>query len=154
MPAVTASFSNRQEAEAARERLVGAGVSLSAIDIREPAAGEQGGAAGIFDQLAGFLAPGKSASASDYIVTAEVDSERLAAATGALQTEAQRREALQGRTYEFVETAEELVIEKQVFVHEEVVLRRTAEERIEEVSETVRRTEVEVERIEPDPSAA
>jgi hypothetical protein len=155
MAAVAASFQNRQEAEAARERLVGAGVSPSSIEISEPSGGEAGGGAGIFDQLAGFLAPGKNSAGSDYagsdyIVTAEVEAPLLDAATGALQTEAQRREALRGRTYEFIETAEELVIEKQLFVHEEVVLRRTADERVEEVNETVRRTEVEVGRMEPD----
>lgn len=155
MPAVTASFHNRQEAEAARERLIGAGVRVETIDIREPGrAAEAGSSGGVFDQLAGFLAPGKSAAPADFIVTAEVDAELLDAATGALQTEAERREALRGRTYEFVETAEELVIEKHLFVHEEVVLRRTGEEQIEDIHETVRQTEVEVERIEPSASPA
>ena len=150
MPAVTASFPNRQEAEAARDRLIGSKLALGPVSIQEPS-GDGAASAGIFDQLAGFLAPGKSRLPSDYIVTAEVDSKDLEAATFALEPDERRNQWRQDRTYEFVETAEELVIEKELFVHEEVVLRRTAEEHVEQISETVRRTEVEVERIEGDP---
>ena len=53
---------------------------------------------------------------------------------------------LRDRTIEIVETREEPVIEKQAFVREEVVIKKAVEERVEQVHDTVRRTEVEVER--------
>ena len=49
------------------------------------------------------------------------------------------------RTIEATESAEEAVVSKEARVTEEVVVRKTAEERTETVSDTVRRTEVEVE---------
>ncbi len=42
------------------------------------------------------------------------------------------------------ETAEEVVVSKEARVVEEVVVRKTADDRTETVSDTVRRTEVEV----------
>jgi uncharacterized protein (TIGR02271 family) len=51
---------------------------------------------------------------------------------------------LRDRTIEMTETAEEAVIGKEARVVEEVVVRKTAEERVEEIDDTVRRTEVEV----------
>lgn len=48
------------------------------------------------------------------------------------------------RTIEAVETSEEAVIAKDVRVTEELVIRKTAEERAQTVTDTVRRTEVEV----------
>ena len=49
------------------------------------------------------------------------------------------------RTVEATESAEAAVVSKEARVTEEVVVRKTAEERTETVSDTVRRTEVEVE---------
>ena len=54
-------------------------------------------------------------------------------------------DAFRERTIEATETGEEAVVGKEVRVTEEVVVRKTAEERTETVSDTVRRTEVEVE---------
>jgi uncharacterized protein (TIGR02271 family) len=51
---------------------------------------------------------------------------------------------LRDRTIEMTETAEEAVVAKQARVKEEVVLRKTAEEHVEQISDTVRRTEVDV----------
>jgi stress response protein YsnF len=51
------------------------------------------------------------------------------------------------RVIEMTETTDEVVFEKQARVREEVVVRKEAHERVEEVDTTVRRTEVEVERI-------
>jgi uncharacterized protein (TIGR02271 family) len=51
---------------------------------------------------------------------------------------------LQERTIEMTETAEVPVVEKEARVTEEMVIRKTAEERTEEIDDTVRRTEVEV----------
>ncbi len=55
-----------------------------------------------------------------------------------------RGDLLQERNIEMTETAEEAVIGKEARVREELVVRKTAEERQEEVNDTVRRTEVEV----------
>jgi stress response protein YsnF len=52
---------------------------------------------------------------------------------------------LQDRDIEMRETAEEAVVQKVANVREELVVRKTAEERTEQISDTVRRTEVDVE---------
>ena len=52
---------------------------------------------------------------------------------------------LQERTVEMRETAEEAVVQKVAQVREEVVVSKTVEQRTEQVEDTVRRTEVEVE---------
>jgi uncharacterized protein (TIGR02271 family) len=54
-------------------------------------------------------------------------------------------DALRERTVEATESGEEAVVGKEARVTEEVVVRKQAEERTETVSDTVRRTEVEVE---------
>lgn len=51
---------------------------------------------------------------------------------------------LQERTIEMVERAEEAVVQKVANVREEVVVSKTAEERTEQIEDTVRRTEVEI----------
>ena len=51
---------------------------------------------------------------------------------------------LQERTVEMTETAEEAVVAKEARIKEELVIKKTAEERTEEVNETVRHTEVDV----------
>jgi uncharacterized protein (TIGR02271 family) len=51
---------------------------------------------------------------------------------------------LQERTIEMRETAEEAVVQKVANVREELVVRKTAEEHVETVQDTVRRTEVDV----------
>ena len=53
--------------------------------------------------------------------------------------------AFQDRTIELEEFAEEAVVAKEVRVKEEIGLRKVAEQRTETVSDTVRRTEVEIE---------
>ena len=54
-------------------------------------------------------------------------------------------DAFRERTVEAMESAEEAVVGKEARVTEEVMVRKHAEERTETVSDTVRRTEVEVE---------
>ena len=49
------------------------------------------------------------------------------------------------RTIEATETSEEAVVSKEARAKEEVVIRKTAEERTQTVSDTVRQTKVEVE---------
>lgn len=51
---------------------------------------------------------------------------------------------LRDRTIEMTETAEEAVVVKEARVVEEVVVKKTADTRVETISDTVRRTEVEV----------
>jgi uncharacterized protein (TIGR02271 family) len=51
---------------------------------------------------------------------------------------------LQERTIEISERGEEAVVAKDAVVTEEVVVRKTADERVESVEETLRRTEVEI----------
>ncbi len=51
---------------------------------------------------------------------------------------------MQDRTIEMTETAEEAVVAKEARVAEEVVVRKTAEEHVEQIDDTVRRTEVDV----------
>ena len=55
--------------------------------------------------------------------------------------------SLQGRTIEMRETAEEAVVAKDARVVEEVVVKKTVGERVETVNDTVRHTEVAVERL-------
>jgi uncharacterized protein (TIGR02271 family) len=52
---------------------------------------------------------------------------------------------LQERTIDVAETAEEAVVAKEAVITEEVRVRKTADERVEEINDTVRRTEVDVE---------
>lgn len=54
------------------------------------------------------------------------------------------------QTVELTETREDLIVYKAAHVIEEVIVGRAATERVERVQETVRRTEIEVERIAPE----
>ena len=60
---------------------------------------------------------------------------------------------LRDRTIEIVEKREEPVVEKQAFVREEVVIKKAVEQRVEQVHETVRHTEVDVEKTRADRGA-
>ena len=53
----------------------------------------------------------------------------------------------QERTIEMTETSEESVVGKTTRVVEEIVVRKTADERVEDINETVRRTDVDVENL-------
>lgn len=57
---------------------------------------------------------------------------------------------LQERVIEIGEMREEAILSKQAVVREELVVRKDVEERTERVAETLRRTEVDVERLEPE----
>ena len=67
-----------------------------------------------------------------------------ATTTGAMGTAQATGDLLQERTIEMVEKAEEAVVQKVANVREEVVVTKTAEERTEQIEDTVRRTEVEI----------
>jgi stress response protein YsnF len=69
------------------------------------------------------------------------------------EEEVERSGLLQDRVVQFAAMREEAVVSKQPFVREEVVVRKQVTERVEEIRDTVRRTEVETERLEPDDTA-
>lgn len=60
------------------------------------------------------------------------------------QDELASGDLLREQNIEMTETAEEAVVAKEARVREELVVRKTAEERVEDIDETVRRTEVDV----------
>ncbi|MBQ0821196.1 YsnF/AvaK domain-containing protein [Microvirga sp. HBU67558] len=66
-------------------------------------------------------------------------------ASGATQAGAIAGDPFQERTIEVEERAEEAVVSKEARVVEEVVVRKEAEQRTETISDTVRKTEVDVE---------
>jgi stress response protein YsnF len=62
-----------------------------------------------------------------------------------LQSTQNSEDLLQDREIEMRETSEEAVVQKVANVREELVVRKTAEEHVEKISDTVRHTEVDVE---------
>jgi uncharacterized protein (TIGR02271 family) len=63
--------------------------------------------------------------------------------TGATDT-ANLGDAFRERTVEVTETAEEAVVDKRAHVVEEVVVRKNVDERVEQINDSVRRTEVDI----------
>ncbi len=61
---------------------------------------------------------------------------------------------LQERVFEVTEMREEAVVSKEAFVREELVVTKNVEHRLQEINETVRRTEVETERFGADGQSA
>ena len=55
---------------------------------------------------------------------------------------------LQDRVVEVTQMREEAVVTKEAFVREELIVTKTVEQRTEQINETLRRTEVETERVE------
>jgi uncharacterized protein (TIGR02271 family) len=70
-----------------------------------------------------------------------------------VQSTQNSEDLLQDREIEMRETAEEAVVQKVASVREEVVVRKTAEEHTEQVRDTVRHTEVEIDEGKGDRSA-
>lgn len=86
--------------------------------------------------------PGKEADAA----TRAVDTGREGAGRSAV---APRPQPIHDQTFEFRETSEELRVEKELFVREEVIVSKLIETHTEQIRGSVRRTEVEVERLPP-----
>ena len=63
------------------------------------------------------------------------------------QAELASGDMMRDRTIEMTETAEEAVVAKEARVTEEVVIRKTAENHVEQIDDTVRRTEVDVDNV-------
>jgi stress response protein YsnF len=70
-----------------------------------------------------------------------------------VQSTQNSEDLLQDREIEMRETSEEAVVQKVASVREELVVRKTAEEHVEQISDTVRHTEVDVEEGAADRSA-
>ena len=70
-----------------------------------------------------------------------------------VQSTQNSEDLLQDREIEMRETSEEAVVQKVANVREELVVRKTAEEHVEQISDTVRHTEVDVEEGSTDRSA-
>jgi hypothetical protein len=142
---VTALYKSQAEAEAVRARLTSIGIDPTGIHIMEETDRAE---PGLFDKLARLILP-DGASAS-FRLAAEVEPEQIEQAgriveEGAAAGQVAPRE-ISEQTFIFRETAEQLVVEKEIAVREELVMRRTAEEHVEVVHDTVRMTEVQVER--------
>jgi len=63
------------------------------------------------------------------------------------EAELQQGQLLRERVFEITQVREEAVVTKEAFVREEVVVRKSIERRTEHIQETVRRTEVQEERL-------
>lgn len=157
-PGVRAAFDTREEAEAAQARLVASGVYPAGIQLLQQGLDGAASGRGLFDQITNLLAPEQVRTPGAFLLSAEVLPDQLERATRALEGSADEKgpnvaatpePRIEDRTYDFIETAEELVVEKQLFVREEIVFSKSSEEHVEEVFDTVRRTEVEIERLEP-----
>jgi hypothetical protein len=144
---VTALYNSRAEAEGVRARLVAIGVDPACIRMTDESQERE---PGVFDKLARLIV----AEARSLVrLTAEVEPDELEQAARIVERaeagESAPREITE-QSFIFRETAERLVVEKELAVREEIVMRRTAEQHVEIVHDTIRRTEVEVERLGPD----
>lgn len=145
---ITESFRSREEADAARERLLAAGLDQERIRLVEPAS-----RAGAFDHLTRLLSAPPATDASNwYQLKAEVPASRHAQTLLALRGSAGIATSRE-QVFEFPEYREELRVRRQAAVKEEVVMRREVEETVADVHGTLRRTEVEVEEIPPSSEA-
>ena len=154
---LTHVYESRSEAEAARRRLEAVGVPQQAISIQDQAqaahaAPEEG------EETASYTLPEEPERLSAFMLRARVSDEQAEAVSAILEGRPAMNEpsaaadappALNEQTFEFTETAEELVVEKELFIREEVVLTKRAENKVQQIDDSVRRREVEVERIAP-----
>jgi uncharacterized protein (TIGR02271 family) len=74
--------------------------------------------------------------------------ERRPATRLVAESELQAGDVLRERVIEIAQMREEAVVTKEAFVREEVVVSKSIERRVERIDETVRRTEVDVDRME------
>ena len=143
---VTAVYRSRPEAEAVAMRLRSIGVDETRIQI---AAEDEPEEPGMFDRLAKLLVA--DAAAAGVRLTAEIEPDQLDQAAAIVEQGGDTPpNEITEQSFLFRETAEKLVIEKEVAVREELIMQRRARERVETIHDTVRRTEVEVERFGPD----
>jgi hypothetical protein len=151
---VAGFYRGRALAEEAAARLAGAGFARDTIQIAEEAP-PAGAEPGVFDRLARLLAPEGQSVERGLVVAVSAPLEQVDAAAIALEAGADRVEIappprIAEHVIELSETAEELIVRTEPVLVEEIVMRVQAREHIEEIQDTVRRTEVEVERFGPD----
>ena len=148
---VAGLYRSRALAEAAAARLTAA--SFESIEIAEenPPAGSE---PGVFDRLARLLAPEGTGAERGFTVGLSAPLERVDAAAVALEQDADRVEIaapprIAEQVVELTETAEQLIVETEPVLVEEIVMRVQAREHVEQIHDSARRTEVEVERFGP-----
>lgn len=156
---VSGSYDRRDEAEAVRRHLQALGIPEQAITIDDRSADGPASEAGLFDRLADFLLAGRSRRPAAYLLHAAVSDDRfdaaarlvngLSASDGVLLAP-ESGLALREQVHEFTETAEQLSVTKELFVREEVVLSKLIENHVRDIDGTVRRSEIEVERLSPE----
>jgi hypothetical protein len=118
----------------------------------EPLTGSQ---KGVFDHLAEYLlqqpplTPGASAPSRQPSEALAPPADEQPPAQELVPTSVGRTD-MRPQELVFRETAEQLVVGKEAFVREEVVLSKLVEEHVEEIRDRVKRTEVEIERISPE----
>lgn len=147
---VSALFRSRALADAAAGRLAAAGYADASI-VSVGQGGANDAQPGMFDRLAKLIAPEGGPRESGFLVSVDADPDAIDAAAVALEQGSERVEItapprLTEQVVEVAEIAEQLVVEKQPVLREEIVMRVEAREHVEDVHETVRRTEAEIER--------
>lgn len=156
---VSGSYDSRDEAEAAGRRLQAIGIPPPAIAIKGGSAQAEAIESGLFDRLADFLLAGQSRRPGAWLLHADVPDDRFDAAArlvkGLSASEAvllvpPSPPVLREQVHLFAETAEELMVAKELFVREEVIVSKLVENHVRHIDDTVRRTEVEVERLSPE----
>ena len=147
MREVSGSYDRLAQAQAVRARLEAIGVDPGAISVEERGADAEG--KGIFDSLADYLLAEGNDRPGAFLVSAQVSPEQFDAAARIVQRGDDAPDD-QGpfapRFFVFPEHAERLDIAREVVVREEVILSKLVREHVEEIHDTVRKTEVEVER--------
>ena len=128
---------------------------MASNDVRR-----SGSEKGVFDHLAEYLLQQKlpEAEASSAAIGADEapaapirdQAPPLAPSQASLPAPAAGEPEMRSQELVFAETAEQLVVEKEVVVREEVVLSKLVQDRVETIDDKVKRTEVEVERISPE----
>lgn len=148
---VSGSYDTRAEAEAVRARLEAIGIDARAIQLQERTGGADSGGKGLFDHLADYLLSDSARRPGAFLVSATVSPDQLDAAAiivraGDSAPAGAEANPFAPRTFVFPEHAERLEISKEVVVREELILKKLIDEHVAEIRDTVRRTEVEVER--------
>ncbi len=148
---LTGLYRSRALADEAAQRLAAAG--LGPAEVAQEALAES--QAGVFDKLARLLAADSQAAARGFVVQLSAPLGRVEEAAIALEPGADRVEVsappqIAEQVIELSETAERLVVDTEPVLVEEIVMHVQARERTQDVHDTLRRTEVEVERFGPD----
>lgn len=147
---ITALYRSRAEADAAARQLALVGLDPASVRIEADAAHVgTSSSPGLFDKLAGLLLPDQT----PVRLSADVPAHLMDQAGAALHlgsNAAFEPGSFEPRSFLFRETAERLLVEKEVVIREELVVTRQGDTRVRRIDDAVRRTEVEVERFDPE----